>query len=674
MIRPVVAIVVTYNRKDLLMSCINRLLKQQGASCDVLIIDNASTDGTADAVAPLLNEQVRCLRNDSNVGGAGGFHAGIKKAFELGYQYFWLMDDDTLPYPDALSKLIEADQVLGGSYGYLSSAALWTDGSECRMNRQKIKKAIYERIELLKYGLVQIEQATFVSFLIRAETVRKFGLPIKEFFIWGDDIEYSRRIAVRGGCPGYLAGQSQVVHAMKDNTGSNIAKDGIERIDRYRYAFRNEFYLYRQEGLRGILYYLAKCARDFLRITFHARKHRGKRYAVLLSAMWKGLWFHPKAEYMPQNSETDSPRPVLVYYSNYDWQMIKQRQQFLCEALGRYYSVHAVFQHRYRRRILQQGRQTTGVQLHPIYLFPPLGWRFSLINAVNTALRKRALKRILRRTGADILVLSHPEQGDLIPADYRNRVVYDCMDDNIVAPPDGKELLRAEQEARLCRKADVIWASSLHIQRMLQEKYAFIQPPLLVRNAYDSELLDAKTPVKRKLPGERFRICYFGMIAEWFDFPLLVSSLDRFQNIEYHLIGPVSQTYCAIYRHPRIVYHGTVEHAALPAYVKDMDCFIMPFIRSNLIEAVDPVKIYEYIGFQRNILCVDYPEIRRFDPFIRTYTDTDDYCAALERLMEDNRLTYSPADAETFLRENTWERRAEAIHAHMHGQIQRDAE
>lgn len=293
----IAAIVVTYNRKDMLLSCIERLLGQKDAWCDILIIDNASTDGTAETVTPLLNERVRYFCTGSNTGGAGGFNFGMKKAYELGYRLFWLMDDDTLPYPDALLKLLEADRALNGTYGFLSSIALWTDGSECRMNRQKIKKAFYERIELLKYGLIQIEQATFVSFLIRAETVQQYGFPIKEFFIWGDDIEYSRRISVRGGLPGYIAGQSQVVHAMKENTGSNIALDRIERIDRYKYAYRNELYLYRKEGICGVFYYLAKCGRDFFRVVFQARGQRARRLGVLLSAIWRGGWFRPKVEY-----------------------------------------------------------------------------------------------------------------------------------------------------------------------------------------------------------------------------------------------------------------------------------------------------------------------------------------------------------------------------------------
>ena len=139
-------------------------------------------------------------------------------------------------------------------------------------------------------------RATFVSLFLEAETVKAVGLPIKEFFIWGDDIEYTRRIALREGIPGFVAGQSQVIHAMKENSGSSIATDRAERIDRYRYAYRNEAYTYRQEGFKGICYYVAKCGLNFCRIVVKAPDHKGKQISVLIGSMVRGAFFRPKIE------------------------------------------------------------------------------------------------------------------------------------------------------------------------------------------------------------------------------------------------------------------------------------------------------------------------------------------------------------------------------------------
>lgn len=290
--RSVAAVVVTYNRLPLLKRCVD-CLRAQTAICEILIVNNASTDGTEEWLA--VQTGLLSRNTGSNLGGAGGFNYGMRWAVEDGFDYVWVMDDDTLPKPDALEKLLEEDEILKGDYGWLSSVALWTDGSECKMNRQKLKKSYYDYSPLLKYGLVQAEQATFVSLFLRRETILRVGLPIKEFFIWGDDIEFTRRIAVREGTPCFLAGGSQVVHATKNNEGSNIALDDPERIGRYFYAFRNEAYLYRQEGAKGRLFCFAKRGRDFWRIIRHS-KTRILRLKVLVQGSFFGLFFHPTIE------------------------------------------------------------------------------------------------------------------------------------------------------------------------------------------------------------------------------------------------------------------------------------------------------------------------------------------------------------------------------------------
>ena len=291
----VAAVVVTYNRLELLRQCVEAL-RAQTTVCDILIVDNASTDGTSNWLAS--QPDLFCCHIDRNIGSSGGFNYGMRWAVEVEYDYVWVMDDDTLPQSDALEKLLEADKILTGNFGWLSSVALWTDGSECRMNRQKQKKIFRADSLLLKCGLVQAEQATFVSLFFRSDTIRRFGLPISEFYLSGDDIELTRRIAVRGDRPCFVVGKSQVIHASKNNIGSNVALDDMQRIGRYFYAFRNETYLYRQEGMKGNVYCFAKRCRDFFWI-IRFGKPKWPRLQVLFRGMWAGFFFHPTVETIP---------------------------------------------------------------------------------------------------------------------------------------------------------------------------------------------------------------------------------------------------------------------------------------------------------------------------------------------------------------------------------------
>lgn len=293
----VATVVVTYNRIELLKQCLDCLLRQTKL-CDILLVNNASTDATeAWAMEQSLKYNNIFYKNTgNNIGGAGGFNFGIRWAVEAGYDYIWVMDDDSLPYSDALEELLKADKILQGNYGWLSSVVLWKNGHECNMNRPKLIKSFYDYLEYIQYGLVQAEQATFVSLFVKTKVVRDVGLPIKEFFIWGDDIEYTRRISVRNSMPCFLVGKSKVCHAMATNNGSSIATDIPERIGRYNYAFRNENYLYRKEGMRGLIYYYAKCCWNIIKIFRFAPNNRICRIIVIIKNMISGLFFNPNIE------------------------------------------------------------------------------------------------------------------------------------------------------------------------------------------------------------------------------------------------------------------------------------------------------------------------------------------------------------------------------------------
>ena len=162
----VAAVVVTYNRKQLLQQCVEKL-KNQDMPLDIVIIDNASTDGTGD----LFDEKdmnIKYFNTGANLGGAGGFSYGIKKAVELGYEYLWILDDDTMPTTTALHNFFKKDRELSGEYGFLSSKVLWKDESICNMNIQKITKWK----QLKEYDKeCSIQYASFVSLFLRAETV-----------------------------------------------------------------------------------------------------------------------------------------------------------------------------------------------------------------------------------------------------------------------------------------------------------------------------------------------------------------------------------------------------------------------------------------------------------------------------------------------------------------------
>ena len=285
----IVAIVVTYNRKELLKKCVEKL-QNQTVPLDILLIDNASTDGTNELFNS-SNETIRYFNTGSNLGGAGGFSFGIKKAVELGYDYLWILDDDTMPTSTALEEFINEDKKMDGEYGFLTSRVLWKDNSICTMNIQKITKWR----PLKNFDLVQsVQYASFVSLFIKASTAKRIGLPYKEFFIWADDWEYTRRISKTEKC--YFVPQSVVHHWCNTNVGANIIAADPDRIDRFRYMYRNDVVMYRQDGFEGSLYLFIRNMIHRLRVIKDG-KNVGEKISLIKEATKEGKSFYPQVEF-----------------------------------------------------------------------------------------------------------------------------------------------------------------------------------------------------------------------------------------------------------------------------------------------------------------------------------------------------------------------------------------
>lgn len=300
------ALVVTYNRKDLLAECIGAIQKQTIEELDIFIVDNASNDGTGEFVKKLQLEdsKIKYFNTGKNIGGAGGFSYGIKLLIKLSYDRIWLMDDDTIPESDALEELLKVDAVLGGKYGFLVSSVRWTNGDCCIMNRPLIDEEWMENLSYIKHGILPVKRATFVSMMLTKNVVEEFGLPIKEFFIWGDDQEFTDRISRR--MSGYFVSDSRVIHKMKKNVGSDISNDVSERIERYEYAFRNELYLARRSGVQSILFYIYRVMGTIRAVMRSSVKQKPKRIKTILKGVAKGILFKPNIEYVKNYNEDNA--------------------------------------------------------------------------------------------------------------------------------------------------------------------------------------------------------------------------------------------------------------------------------------------------------------------------------------------------------------------------------
>ena len=291
--KKVTAVVVTYNRKELLKESILALSNQDYKPLSILIVDNASTDGTYEYIKDLIGRNVEYVNTGANLGGAGGFNFGMRKAVENGADYVWIMDDDCIVHNDSLTALLSASENLNDNFGYLSSQVLWQDNTPCKMNIQRT--SLTREISDFSKNYQRIKLASFVSLFVKSETIENFGLPYKEFFIWGDDWEYTSRLASKLDC--YYISNSIVTHKSKNNIGVDIVKDDSSRLDRYFYAYRNERYFYNKNGLNGKLYCFLKTMYHKLKLKFCKCKNKKEKLLIMKKGLKASKTFNPKIEY-----------------------------------------------------------------------------------------------------------------------------------------------------------------------------------------------------------------------------------------------------------------------------------------------------------------------------------------------------------------------------------------
>ena len=248
----VCAVVVTYNRKVLLVECLNALLVQTLSVERILVIDNASTDGTSDLLREkgyLDNSLIDYVRLPANVGGAGGFHEGFKRAFELGYDWLWVMDDDGLPHTEALKHLISPQDLLCRGPLILAKeddteqklAFDWVFDTPLNSVSISTRKGAEDLAD--EQGIVRnYLNSPFNGVLFSRKVIECIGLPKKEFFLWGDEFDYSCR-AKKAGIP-----MATVTKALFRHPTNRL------KIKYFKILNRNSFILYADTPLRNYLY------------------------------------------------------------------------------------------------------------------------------------------------------------------------------------------------------------------------------------------------------------------------------------------------------------------------------------------------------------------------------------------------------------------------------------
>jgi rhamnopyranosyl-N-acetylglucosaminyl-diphospho-decaprenol beta-1,3/1,4-galactofuranosyltransferase len=303
----VCAVIVTYNRKELLLKCLQALTKQSVKLSGIYIVDNASTDGTVSCLLKYWHQkemvfaddaklslkvddiEIELLRLDSNTGGAGGFYYGLKGARQLNkFDLFWLMDDDGFPAEDCLEKLLPYIE----QHDYVMPVSVDIENYENLSWPVKLKDGRYTA----SYSDLRNSWGTVINFvypfngsLLSKKIVDQVGYPNKDLFIWGDEYEHYWRCKKLSYNPITITSAAFYHPANKLNFAPiwfGLYKVPVTDVDwRFICLVRNSTYIYWNHTnklnilLKGIVYtyYLLAKKRDL------------KRYKLYLHSVKDGI-------------------------------------------------------------------------------------------------------------------------------------------------------------------------------------------------------------------------------------------------------------------------------------------------------------------------------------------------------------------------------------------------
>lgn len=253
---PKVAIViVNWNKKNDVLALLNSLRDLNYPDYEIIVVDNASTDGSVEAIRERF-PYVELIVNTENLGGTGGFNTGMRYAVKRGtYKYIWLLDNDAYVEQDALLELVTAMEE-NGDIGIAGSMILnpdiegrivelggfvsWKTGTWIPYLRNKHIK------DCENISMVEVDYVAACSALVRTEAILTAGLMDERFFLHWDDIDFSLRIK-KAGYRVVAVSKSKIYHGVEKGFNPLLAyydiRNGLLMICKHNKGLTKFFYM-----------------------------------------------------------------------------------------------------------------------------------------------------------------------------------------------------------------------------------------------------------------------------------------------------------------------------------------------------------------------------------------------------------------------------------------------
>ncbi|MDE7311328.1 MAG: glycosyltransferase [Eubacterium sp.] len=361
----------------------------------------------------------------------------------------------------------------------------------------------------------------------------------------------------------------------------------------------------------------------------------------------------------------------ILYFAPIAFGYLKQRPQYLAEQLARVHTVYyieptvsfAASVHKnelhYRKKIQKRSKTLYVIRLDGKFSLP-YRWKYADKYALTALYEYLQAIRIIKKI--DLIWIGYPGWYGVAHYFRGVRVVYDVMDDYVRLTRDKKTRAYIQ---RSCRKlettADIILTSSAAFYERLQRehKHVFLVPnamPDSYRKAGWQEALKKKADSGLCKNNTAHAVYgYIGVIAEWFD-NTVIEYLAGCKGSRVVLAGPVLVPRV---QKENVEYIGEIPKADVPQFIQNCDVCLYPFLPGPLLETINPVKIYEYLAFQKPVIARRSRETEQFAGMVSLYSDKKELCQILEAGI---RQPFPDAQAyHRFAAKNCWSYRGRQI-------------
>lgn len=369
------------------------------------------------------------------------------------------------------------------------------------------------------------------------------------------------------------------------------------------------------------------------------------------------------------------PRPAsydILCFPIIDWHFRLQRPQQILSRLAK--KGHRVFYLSSRLSGLgAEAMQADTVEENVLLLSMPGNSRFNIYrhipsdNTVKQGVEALSDFLIGQDCGEVVLLVHLPfwtPYAEALKERFGWPIVYDCMDEHSGFETNTGAMVSAE--ARLIDSADLVVVSSLPLQKKLASRRSVH----VLRNAADYGHF-SRLPSREQGPLAELNspvIGYYGAIAEWFDLPALERALSERPEWTFVLIGHVSDARInELDRYPNLKLLGEKPYTELPSYLSGFDVCVIPFKRTPLTEATNPVKVYEYLASGKPVVARRLPELEVYEKDIFLYEQPADFIVKIEQALKENSES-SRRKRQDIAVANRWEQRVDAFHDLIQGQ------